>query len=500
MDDLPEDDPMASDSTEHFLALQAASLELLDEVRELHASLAESPDPGGTAERRLQDCLQRRDALAAEIGQALMRVLARGVHLVPASVAADPAPSTPPEAGEPADPTHGATDAPVPPVPERADVPAPDVEPKGEPAPIAALVALAEQGLGPDWNDEPPNAVAHARLVQLAHAVGEPRELTTLEDACSQVHRLVDAVRRIDAWLDHPSRDQQSMLGLVSSLARHVQVEVHVDLPTFETDALGKTFSRMTAWSKAHRPGFVPGLSRTNDPDRGSWLEDARAWWTELVGAPTDSAGQTPERAIERIQSTLDEGVADDAALVALVRDAVAAGLPQSDPRLIRVLAPHQERLRGAAGLKTLKTQLRDAGRDAPDDTGEGGTEIVPDDWPLHEVTSGRRAVVVGGDPRPHAAERIQEAFGFREVLWEENDTRRVLGLADRIRGGNVDLVIALRAFIGHSDSDTLRPACKEVGVPFCLVDTGYGVAQVRLAIERFCSDLLEDPPSEAVG
>lgn len=123
-------------------------------------------------------------------------------------------------------------------------------------------------------------------------------------------------------------------------------------------------------------------------------------------------------------------------------------------------------------------TQLRDAARDAPDDADEGGTEIVPEDWPMHEVTSGRRAVVVGGDPRPRAAERIQETFGFRSVLWKENDPRRILGLADRIRGGTVDLVIALRAFMGHSDSDALRPACKEVGIPFCLVDTGYGVAQ----------------------
>ena len=74
---------MPDDPTHKFLALQDDSLELLELVRELHRTLAEHPDPGGTSELQLRDCLQRRDELANEIGHALMQVLATGVRVAP---------------------------------------------------------------------------------------------------------------------------------------------------------------------------------------------------------------------------------------------------------------------------------------------------------------------------------------------------------------------------------------------------------------------------------
>lgn len=39
--------------------------------------------------------------------------------------------------------------------------------------------------------------------------------------------------------------------------------------------------------------------------------------------------------------------------------------------------------------------------------------------------------------------------------------------------------------FVGHDADQVILPACKDAGVPFVPVQTGYGVAGVRCAIAR---------------
>ncbi|MEZ4238864.1 MAG: hypothetical protein R3F59_22470 [Myxococcota bacterium] len=71
---------------------------------------------------------------------------------------------------------------------------------------------------------------------------------------------------------------------------------------------------------------------------------------------------------------------------------------------------------------------------------------------------------------------------------WELKEPRRLKGLAERVRSRSVDFVIVLRAFIGHAEQETVLDACRAADVPFVIVDSGYGVNQVKLAIERFCN------------
>jgi hypothetical protein len=96
------------------------------------------------------------------------------------------------------------------------------------------------------------------------------------------LERLLLAGSTPDHWLPFPSEVQQGLMGLISALARHVQDEVSYPLPSSATDALGALFSTLTHWSRQHRPGFVPGLSRRFGPTHGSWIADADAWWRTL--------------------------------------------------------------------------------------------------------------------------------------------------------------------------------------------------------------------------
>ncbi|MEZ4322876.1 MAG: hypothetical protein R3F61_35745 [Myxococcota bacterium] len=277
----------------------------------------------------------------------------------------------------------------------------------------------------------------------------------------------------------------------MSALARHVQDEFDGSLPYVVSDALPGIFSRMTRYSRAERPGFVVGLSRQNDPEYGdSWLIDARHWFSLLeertgpLEAEADDG--TPESALAQLEDAIAEGVDDRKQLVGMVKVALEAGLSQSDRRLVAMLTPHQSLLKGALGLKTLKGALKDALRDEDDfEEAQDKGRPVPSEWPHFGMTLDKRAVIIGGDPRPAAMERIKDAFGFAEVQWEVADVRRANTIADRVRGGSIDVVLLLIRFINHRHQNVIKPACHEAGIPMIIVESGYGVDAVRRGIER---------------
>ena len=100
-------------------------------------------------------------------------------------------------------------------------------------------------------------------------------------------------------------------------------------------------------------------------------------------------------------------------------------------------------------------------------------------------MTQGLRVVIVGGDRRNTARDRIQNTFGFAEAEWEAgHQVRRLNALAERIRQGGVDVVIFLKRFLSHRTSDILVPAIKaSPKVHGVWVEHGYGVAAVANAL-----------------
>lgn len=529
-------------------------------IQDLFTGLATHSEPFGVDETALRAELDRRDELAREVGVQVVRAALAGASIqvaAPARAAPpDPpalAPAPPPAPPVPSVRTGGslaaeALRAPVNPVPARvtpAD-PARATTPSESPTtvpfssafnatPVAAPPRsaaarppiplsltpstapvrtrdAAREIRTPD-NATPRRATPRpegmpqrtADLKDVLTAIGRPVQAADPATANAAASRLMDATADLDAWLVFPTNTQRSLVGLASSVARHLQDEAGDQLDGDATRALRSWFPVMSHWSKLYRPGFVPGLSRRFGPERDSWLEDAEFWWNQLQDGPDllqrtirtatpyswmsrTEEGPTPAEALSAVEAALVDPAGEP---VKPIEQLLEVGVSHRDPRLLRIVLQHTERVLALPGLKTLKAAIRDAS--TPDDDLTEGDEIddprqanVPPDWAYFDRTEGKQAVMIGGDPRQDAADRIRAAFRFGKVDWEGSDPRRVDALAGRVRSGTVELVILLRGYLAHRNSEVLVAACKESGVPYVLVDTGYGVAQVRRAVERY--------------
>ena len=439
------------------------AMRVLEQIAGLYQILAAQPDPGGAMEAQLTELIEVRTRLSTDIGHAAIQILSTGgsIRAIPGALTSSPRTET-------------------------VTVPLPETTVRRAAAPLAAV----KQRSAPSrWQARAPTDEERRALLAHASTIGMPDVIESRDQAAEAARRLTTAVTEMDAWLDHPQDGQKALMGLASSLARQIQDEAGFPLSYVDDEALRGAFSRMTAWSREHRPGFVPGLSRSNSPDHGSWLADGRHWWSEIHrGQPPENMPGTPEFALTQLRKSLRRGVEDRKSFAAQVRAVVDAGLEQDDPRLVEILTPFQSTLHGARGLKTLKTVLRDALK-AEEDAEEAATQEdpspIPDDWPLRTLCVGKRAVMVGGDPRPKALERVESAFAFAEAEWEETNMRRVVAVAERVQNDLVDLVILLRQYTSGAILDILRPACTQAHVPLCLVETGYGVAEIKVAMER---------------
>lgn len=356
---------------------------------------------------------------------------------------------------------------------------------KGPPASAEALRALKEQGIGsaaPDANVTPtaqgPTPATVLRAIPLP---GTPDPHTAVQT----IHTLT---RDLDAWSAWPRMVQRQMLQLLASTCRALQSTERMP------GSLDTPFRRMTAWSKKAQPGSVHGLARKHLPRSASWSEDARrdrrALRATLDIAPPAQEVLNAEVQLGRIEERLedDPGRKDLQTLILRSLDV----LDPKDKRLLRLLDGHMPLLKGEKRLKRLRKALRDhQQRRDQQQARNARPDGYPDaNWPHFATTRDASAVIVGGDPRPQAQARIQEAFGFAEIEWiDPSDHRRVESLERSIRQHAVGVVILLRSYTPHAVDNTLRPALKATDTPWISVDQGYGVTQVRRAMERFWTD-----------
>jgi hypothetical protein len=435
----------------------------------------------------LLELQKRRDALLLEWGRAGLAVLVGGGHLQVLGQAAVSRSRVPSAAPSP---------APAP-APSPSPAPAPAPAPKGPPADAAALQALADRGVGPNWTravqSEPRDGDEPVSLDEELEAVamppGEPEEKEELA-------RLVVAVGQVQGgvWTGAPRDAQRAFVGNIVARARHLQDERDTDHWTSEDlDNLDRVFSAFTGFSKRARPGFVFGLMRTHSPQKGSWLDDARDWWEQLVRQVQPAAPEVnPERALAALEALTPppEGTSDDALCAAF--DAILdAQVDSDDPRLVRLASDHMDVLRSHARYKRIRKAVRQAQTDdeASDADLKQGRAIAAD-WPLWERVRGKSAVIIGGDLRADARDRIQEAFELSSLEWHTTDHgRNIQRVANAVAGGSVELVIILRRFIGHDVDRIVIPACKDADVPWVSVDRGYGITQIQAAMERFLGD-----------
>lgn len=329
------------------------------------------------------------------------------------------------------------------------------------------------------------------RWLELSSHLGElPTDLSAEAAVKAEFKRLEKFAKpeRL-TWVAEMPRDVQCLLiGHLVARARTLQEPPAVHhLVALDLDkAMEGLFSSWTSHQRTHQPGFVHGLGRHHTAEKGSWTADARALWHELAERATilaDEPALNPERELRALEQLL-EARADAEQVVAQLDVAVAAGVGQEDPRLVRLLQPWPDVVKFAR-FKTLRRAIR-ATEEAEDVEVEEHTPGPPTDWAHWPVVKERRAAILGGTPREQARARIEKTFAMGELTWVQVDQHKQLdSMAARIRAGGVDLLLLLQSFASHKASDKLVEACRDAGVPFVPIEHGYGVARIQRAIEE---------------
>ncbi|MBN2797732.1 MAG: hypothetical protein JXX28_01175 [Deltaproteobacteria bacterium] len=381
-----------------------------------------------------------------------------------------PEPAAPAKHAVPADTAPTERRAPV----ERAVLIAPPMRtspPPSAPASTASLQELVTRGM--TGTGAPPPPAPHPLFQPTRPAA--PTDRASLAEAVEQFLRMV---QERDLWPDHPQEVQRRSLALTVHLGRHLQDHLPTSGARDLARAIDSAFPTLTEWSATHRPGSVWGLALDHRPTQGSWLAEAQASWDALFSQPERRAPTEPLIANLR----RDLPALKPADLRSRLLHALQGGVSPQDTQLLNLLADHYDHLKAEPKLKPLRKHLQ---RHLKTQHRAASAPAAPQLSALAEHTRGKRVLMVGGDRRQDAQERLQSAFAFDHLHWDSGwDTARIDAAAERLKGGTVDLLLIIQGFVKHLATNKLVATAKASGVPFASVEHGYGVRQVEQALQ----------------
>lgn len=319
-------------------------------------------------------------------------------------------------------------------------------------------------------------------------ALNDPPSVdSSAADVRDEVDRIAAVLdRTLARWSELAQDVDHALTAWFTARLRGAQVHAERVGDATSESRIAAEIRRLSKHSQTSRPGFVHGLALNHTPRSGSWESDAAQWEARaaelLQQLEHESAPPNPDDAIRQLAAKAKDGL-DPEVMVSELRALFKLGASPTDKRILNLARPYADALDGKV-FASLRKAIRDA-VEAESTEDLVSPSPLPADWPLRGRTRGRRALVVGGDPRPERAAKLAETFGFESVEWlEGSTTRKVDGLAERMRNGSLDLVIVLRAFNSHKLSTAIFAVKSDV-CAVVLAD-GYGVNQVRLGIERF--------------
>ena len=112
---------------------------------------------------------------------------------------------------------------------------------------------------------------------------------------------------------------------------------------------------------------------------------------------------------------------------------------------------------------------------------------VIPDSWPWLHHTEGRKLVIVGGVKNEQARRRLERELRctLEWVECEKSGTKNIERLHERIDNATLDMVLLLKRYIGHNTSPHIAsPASRSSHVKLIWVEHGYGIEQIKQAIE----------------
>lgn len=356
------------------------------------------------------------------------------------------------------------------------------------------------------------------RAVSLPEPVGPPPDITGTDPGIPPREASRPELETEMTWLDEqgaalprwrgaPGPLQHAILSWLTARARWCQELLG---PGEDADRVARLFPKLSAFSKRERPGFVYGLRRDHRAQSESWWHDSAGWRRQVLGnlesqAATESAevvDRNPERALGRLEEVLG-GESTNRDVVVATAEALEAGVRSDDPRLLRLVDPRRDALKGDPRFKRLRRALRARAGEDPDATSDGESTLIADsslfgDVPslsperaaeLDAMASTLRILMVGGEPREVHRQRLEVATGVAALEWAPatrgGGTGKLQSTAESIRRGSWDGVVLLPRFCGHDVDAMLVPACKASSTPWLHLRGGYGVGPMREAVRH---------------
>ena len=342
-----------------------------------------------------------------------------------------------------------------------------------------------------------------------------------------------------------PEEERHILLSIWSAQTRFIQ-EFIPEEEIFLQSFLRTLFGRINSARKEYVTQWVEPLNRRFETDWMEYIREQEGRLAALRGeqeAELQRRTEEEERAWEREQrvfrwlnqlremlmkmpESVEADSAEATALLQLLREMLEDEMNPSDDELLHMIEPYEELLQHGSEFRHLRRHLRKHKEQAPEEreaaaiekdrlnkeveqyASEDTNETSAYSQQLQKrreaqklrrvlpLVQGRHAVIMGGDEREQARERLQSMLGLKSLEWisrEGGNPRSLDRLEERIASGKVTLVIVLLRFCGH-DVGRIINACKKADALWVPIKHGYGESRVLHSLSYYL--LEQDNPA----
>ena len=343
----------------------------------------------------------------------------------------------------------------------------------------------------------------HARFMKNIAQTSQPQLIVSsidFKDTYSHLQRISDH-NYIKLWKHNGTAFCRMIAQFVACSIRYLKT---VDFNLRPNGMTGETaydniLQRIRDHISDFNLGYMHSLDTKSAPMSDSWLTDSvnafRKMQNEHTAIMTTPKQLNGDQQLDQLRMILDREFEnwEITEQIQLILD--RTDITSTDTRLCSMLMDHYDILTGKE-FKNLRRKIRDLKLENERDLqaledkllqGMNQKTLLPD----AEYLAGKRLVLIGGDRRSEAADRLRNVIPDSVQLeWLEcaysDGSHTVHTLQQSINQGNVDVVLIIQNFVSHSVSTPLKrtikhhPTCKSQ-----MVVRGYGHAQLCVALKK---------------
>lgn len=319
-----------------------------------------------------------------------------------------------------------------------------------------------------------------AEVVSLVRRIDELGDDADREDAEAAMQLMAEATSALrvameKTWLSAPDADQDEAHAWlrIETRKRGIFIPRHMKLDDPADPLRAEEVVRETAGVRARAE------------DRAAEVARVREWFGQ-IRYHAGRIERNPEHADPHDRRKLVEAIE-------LLR---SRGVKPTDPRFREVLPVRTAELIAAADSAAARdvaarieagSEAESGGGDVDED--EGGSGWSEQVARVRAMVEGRSVVIVGGEPRPDAAERIKGAFGLSGVEWVRL-TEHGTGEPIRAPIGRAEtaLVLVLVKLTGHLHAEEASECARLHDKPCVYLRAGYNPEQIADSVLRQAS------------